>query len=188
VASRIGLNREHVFAGALTMADEVGLHNLTIAALAGRLGIQRQSLYAHVGNRDTLIQDIRIHHFRAIAALLTAATADRDRAEALRALVTVSVSYELKHRGAFTTTGTPPSADEVELWAATKNVMQPVFDVLAAYDVTDDAATVWFRAFWAMVVGYTTLASGPLWGPVPAEATLEALIASLTQGLEGHHN
>jgi hypothetical protein len=37
-----------------------------------------------------------------------------------------------------------------------------------------------------MVVGYTTLAAGPRWGPVPAEATLEALIASLTRGLEAH--
>jgi AcrR family transcriptional regulator len=184
VASRVGLSRDQVFSVALEMADELGLDGLTIAALAARVGIQRQSVYAHVGSRDTLVQDIRIHHFRTLAAQLRSATAGRGREEALRALVAVSVAYELAHRGAFTTTGAPPSPDKVDLWEATNEVMQPVWDVLALYGIDGDGATVWFRGFWTVIVGYTTLAAGPLWGPVPAEATLAAMTGALALGLE----
>ena len=45
---RAGLNGDRVVDEAERIADEVGLANLTLAALAERLGVRQPSLYKHI--------------------------------------------------------------------------------------------------------------------------------------------
>ena len=51
---RAGLNTDRVVAEAAELADEVGLDQLTLAALAARLGVRQPSLYKHVASVDAL--------------------------------------------------------------------------------------------------------------------------------------
>jgi AcrR family transcriptional regulator len=60
------LNTERVVSEAAEMADEVGLERVTLAGLAGRLGVRQPSLYKHVDSLDALQQSVGI---RAAAAL-----------------------------------------------------------------------------------------------------------------------
>ncbi|GAB3952288.1 hypothetical protein GCM10027614_55720 [Micromonospora vulcania] len=48
---RVGLNQQTVVREAARLADEVGYQQLTLAALAGRLGVALPSLYKHVRGR-----------------------------------------------------------------------------------------------------------------------------------------
>ena len=51
---RAGLNTDRVVAEAMELADEAGLDQLTLAALAVRLGVRQPSLYKHVASLDAL--------------------------------------------------------------------------------------------------------------------------------------
>ena len=51
---RAGLTTSAVVATALSLADEVGFHNLTMGLLATRLGVRSPSLYKHVDGLDDL--------------------------------------------------------------------------------------------------------------------------------------
>ena len=60
VAAGVGLDRERVIEEAAALADESGADAVTLAALAARLGVRSQSLYAHVDGLDGLRRDLAI--------------------------------------------------------------------------------------------------------------------------------
>ena len=61
------------------MADEVGLTQLTLAALAVRLGVRQPSLYKHIDSIDGLRRGIAIRAKHELASILRPC---RDRARA----------------------------------------------------------------------------------------------------------
>lgn len=52
---RLPLTRVRVLREAVTLADEGGLHGLTMRRLGQRLGVEAMSLYNHVANKDDLL-------------------------------------------------------------------------------------------------------------------------------------
>lgn len=54
-APRPRLNREVVIAGAVEVADEIGVHPLTLRKLAAHLGVKPMSIYHHVANKDEIL-------------------------------------------------------------------------------------------------------------------------------------
>ncbi len=59
---RAGLTTLRVVQEAEEVADEVGLANLTLAAIAPRLGVRIPSLYKHVGGMDDLQRLVAAPH------------------------------------------------------------------------------------------------------------------------------
>lgn len=49
------LSRELVIAGAVELADEIGVEPLTLRKLAGHLGVKPMSIYHHVANKDEIL-------------------------------------------------------------------------------------------------------------------------------------
>jgi AcrR family transcriptional regulator len=56
--SREPLSRDRVLLAALAVADEGGLHGLTIRSLAQRLGAKPMSLYHYVANKDEILDGL----------------------------------------------------------------------------------------------------------------------------------
>ena len=54
-ARRRTLSREAVIAGAMELADEIGVEPLTLRKLAAHLGVQPMSIYHHVANKDEIL-------------------------------------------------------------------------------------------------------------------------------------
>ena len=54
-AHRPPLSTERVIAGAVALADEIGVDALTIRKLAARLGVKPMTIYHHVPNKDAII-------------------------------------------------------------------------------------------------------------------------------------
>jgi len=57
-AGKAVLTRERIVAEAVTMVEEAGLDAVTMRGLARRLNVDPMSLYHHVDNRDTLLDQI----------------------------------------------------------------------------------------------------------------------------------
>ena len=64
MATQVGLDHDAVIGAAAALVDEQGVGALTLAALAARLGIRSQSLYAHVDGLDGLLRDLALSSVR----------------------------------------------------------------------------------------------------------------------------
>ena len=53
--SRTPLSKPTVIAGAVELADEIGIDPLTIRKLATRLGVKPMAIYHHVANKDEIL-------------------------------------------------------------------------------------------------------------------------------------
>ena len=61
---RGSLSRERVLAGAMALADRVGVEGLTIRALAEELSVKPMSLYHHVASKEAILDGIVDQVFR----------------------------------------------------------------------------------------------------------------------------
>src|SRR5436190_15324005 len=86
MAAGIGLDRQQVIEEAAALADESGADAVTLAALAARLGVRSQSLYAHVDGLEGLRRDLAVLGQRSLAEQLGRAVMGRAGEDGLRAL------------------------------------------------------------------------------------------------------
>ncbi|MGO9558908.1 MAG: TetR family transcriptional regulator, partial [Acidimicrobiales bacterium] len=83
---RAGLSETRVLEDAERMADEVGLSQLTLAALAARLGVRQPSLYKHIDGIDGLQRGLAIRAKNELADILARAAVGRERGDAITAI------------------------------------------------------------------------------------------------------
>ena len=98
---RAGLDAEAVVTAAAAVADADGLPAVTLARLAGDLGVRPPSLYAHVGGLPDLRRRLAARGARELGATLRAAATGRARGEALEALAGAYRAYALAHPGTY---------------------------------------------------------------------------------------
>src|SRR5258705_12678434 len=87
---RAGLTPERIIWQAATVADEVGLDRLTLAAVAQRCGVSLPGLYKHVSGLDEVRRGIALVGVRELADAVARAAAGVAGAGALRG---VSAGY-----------------------------------------------------------------------------------------------
>src|SRR5215470_8697450 len=97
---------------AATMADESGADAVTLAALAARLGVRSQSLYAHVDGLDGLRHDLAVHGQEELAARLGGAVMGRSGADALRALAAAYADFAAARPGLYACSLRAPLGDD----------------------------------------------------------------------------
>ena len=98
---RAGLNTDRVVAEAADLADEVGLDQLTLAALAARLGVRQPSLYKHVASQADLAHRVAVLAMTELADAIRDAIQGRAGREALVAGAQAMRSWVLLHPGRY---------------------------------------------------------------------------------------
>ncbi len=78
--NRTPLSRERVLAGAVGLADKIGVESLTIRKLATELGVKPMTIYHHVANKEAIIDGMVDNVFAEIDSPPT----DRDWKSAMR--------------------------------------------------------------------------------------------------------
>ena len=79
MATRAGLTVPALTAAAAELADEVGFAQVTVSALARRVGVQPASLYAHLRGTDDLRTRIAVRALEELGDRLSVALAGRAR-------------------------------------------------------------------------------------------------------------
>jgi len=182
---RAGLTEDRVVGEAETMADEVGLRQVTLAALAGRLGVRQPSLYKHIDSMDGLQRSIAVRAKLELAAVIGQAAIGRSRADAVRAACQSYRSWALEHPGRYAATVRAPAADDPEDLAATTTVVEVVFGVLSGYGLSGDSAVDATRAIRAALHGFLALETGGGFGlPQDVSHSFDGLVDGLVAALD----
>jgi AcrR family transcriptional regulator len=151
---RAGLSRDRVVEEAALMVDEVGLNRLTLAALAGRLGIRQPSLYKHIDSMAGLHRDISVRAKRELGQVLARAAVGRSGAAAIRAMSHAYRDWAREHPARYESSQRQPSPGDLEDEAVSLAGIQVIADVLSGYDLTGDDAVDAIRAFRSTLHGF----------------------------------
>jgi AcrR family transcriptional regulator len=181
---RAGLSRPVVVAAAADLADEVGWEQLTLAGLAGRLGVRLPSLYKHIDSLDGLRRDVAVLATTELGASVGAAAVGRAGGDALRALAEAYRGFGRRHPGRYAATVRAPAADDHEHAAAADGVLRVVLAVLAGYGLAGADAIDATRALRSALHGFVVLEAGGGFGlPADVDRSFERMVDGLDEAL-----
>ncbi|MER7893616.1 TetR-like C-terminal domain-containing protein [Micromonospora sp. NPDC094482] len=177
---RVGLNQQTVVREAARLADEVGYQQLTLAALAARLGVALPSLYKHVRGADALTQKLSALATAELATELTGAAVGRAGVDALRAIATAYRAYAHRHPGRYPAAQRVPDPADPEHVAAGERAVGAIYAVLRGYGLTGDDAVDATRMLRSALHGFVALeAAGGFGLPRDVDRSYDELIAAL---------
>lgn len=183
--SRQGLDAARLVDEAARIADADGLSAVTLARIAGVLGVRPPSLYNHVEGRDGLLRLVALRGLNELGEALRDAAVGRSGAVALRAIGYAYRDFARRHPGLYAATVRAPEPGDTELLAAAARPVEVVATVLAAWGLEGDAATHGVRVIRSALHGFVTIeAEGGFGLPVNIDASFDLLVETLVAGLD----
>jgi AcrR family transcriptional regulator len=181
---RAGLTATRVVEEAEQIADEVGLSNLTLAALALRLGVRQPSLYKHIDGTEGLHRSLAVRAKTELADVLAHATIGQARGDAVLALSRAYRNWARAHPGRYAAAQWIPTPGDTEAEAADWSSVEIVAAVLSGYHLQGDDAIDAIRGLRAALHGFVTLEmSGSFAHPADIDRSFERLIHGLETAL-----
>jgi AcrR family transcriptional regulator len=182
---RAGLNPQRVVREASDLADESGYTQLTLAALAERLGVRQPSLYKHVDSLDDLQRGMSVAAKQELGTVLSRATVGRAGPDAVRSLAGAYRRWAHEHPGRYAATLRAPTPKDVEDERASDELVRIVFSVLAGFGLSGTAAIDATRALRAALHGFVLLETGGGFGlPRSVNTSYRFLVDTFIAGLE----
>ncbi|WKU46170.1 WHG domain-containing protein [Streptomyces sp. VNUA116] len=157
---RAGLTAAKVIAAAADMADEGGLDNVTVSALARRLGVKDASLYSHVKNLRDLRVRIGLLGSEEMTDRIGAAVAGRAGKDALVAFADAYRQFALDHPGRYAATQMRFEPEEVAGSIGFRRSVELTYGMLRAYDLAEPDLTDAGRLLRSTFHGYIHLELG----------------------------
>lgn len=184
MATRAGLTRAAVLEAAATLVDEQGFDALSLAALAGRLGITTPTLYHYVAGLHGLRRELALIGLCAQEEAFGHAVMGKAGADALRALAGTYRAYVKGHPGLYAAS-VRAAKDDAELSAAQTRVVEIALRALDAYHLSPDDAIHAVRMLRSIVHGFATLELAGGFGlPQEVDETFRRLVDSYLNLLE----
>ena len=179
---RAGLTTLRVVEEAENVADEVGLANLTLAAIAPRLGVRMPSLYKHVAGMDALRRLLSIRAKQELADVFARAAAGKAGAQALTAMFHAARNWATAHPGRYAATVRAPDPADTEDVQASNAILEIALAGLADYRLAGDDAIDAVRALRATLHGFISLEQAGGFGlPTDVDRSFDRVIAALAQ-------
>lgn len=181
---RVGLTPERVVTEAAAIADEIGFDQLTLTAVAERVGVAVPSLYKHIAGLDDLRRRVAIQAVTGLGRALADAVESADSDDRLARMAAAYRQYATQYPGRYAATVQAPDPADEELLAASEDVLRTVFAVLGAYDLADDDLVDAARAVRSAVHGFVALENAGGFGlPRDIDRSFERLVATLDRGM-----
>ena len=177
---RAGLTPERIISEAATVADEVGLDRLTLAAVAQRCGVSLPGLYKHVSGLDEVRRGIALLAVRELTGAGARAAAGVTGADALRAISAAYRSYALACPGRYAASVLAPAPGDEEHIEVATEAFEMISAALAGYHLEGAALIHAVRMWRAACHGIATLQTAGGFGlPESVDVTFGYLIDAL---------
>jgi AcrR family transcriptional regulator len=181
---RAGLSTAAVVGAAAELADAEGLEALTLARLAGSVGVRTPSLYNHVASLDDVRRRVALVALRELGDAMRDATVGRAGDDALTAMAHAYRAYARAHPGRYAATQRAPAAGDDEIATAAARAVDVLLAVLRGYDLEGDDAIHAARAVRSALHGFVALECGGGFGiPVALDESFDRMVAALARGL-----
>src|SRR5947209_2097039 len=140
MATRVGLDHAMVVQAAAELADAQGLHEVTLATLAARLGVRTPTLYHYVAGLAGLRRELALLGCRELVRRLGRAVMGKSGDEALCALAYAYREFVHEHPGLYAATVQAADPADTELGSAQGEVVEIAIRALSAYHLSNEDA------------------------------------------------
>lgn len=185
MAKRRWLNREHVIAKAVAMADNSrSLEVVSLKTLAEALDIRAPSLYNHIASLEDLHSGMALWGLQQLLMGLRQAVAGKVGQPALEAIAGAYRHFAHTHPGVYPLTLRAPEPDETELASLAQELLQLLNLVVASMGLQGDDAIHAIRGMRALLHGFVSLeAAAGYKMPLEPDESFRRLIAAYLDGL-----
>lgn len=181
---RVGLSNEVVVEEAARILDGQGMAGLTLAALAGNLGVRIPSLYKHVNGMPAIQRGIVIAGKTSLANTLGLAAIGKSRDDAITAMSIAYRSWALEHPGQYPLTIRAPVAGDDQDLAVSAAFLDVIFAVLTGYGLREGDAVHATRFLRSALHGFVALETGGGFElPVDIERSFQRVVESVVSAL-----
>ncbi|WP_214416256.1 TetR/AcrR family transcriptional regulator [Sphaerisporangium fuscum] len=154
--ARAGLTTERLVQAGAELADEVGLDNVTVSALAARFGVKVASLYSHLKNSQDLTTRITLLALEELADRAADAVAGRAGKDALAAFGDVLRDYAREHPGRYAAARLRLDPETAAASAGVRHARM-MRAILRGYDLAEPDQTHAVRLLGSVFHGYVSL-------------------------------
>ncbi|MFD7444381.1 TetR/AcrR family transcriptional regulator [Streptomyces sp. NPDC059909] len=185
MAARAGLTADRVVETAADLADEAGFGNVTVSALARRLGVKDASLYSHVRSLSDLRTRIAVLATAELADRITTAVAGRAGKDALTAFAQAYRAFALDRPGRYAAAQIQFDPAVVAASPAHRRTIETTYAMLRAYGLSEPDLTDAVRLLRSTFHGFSSLeATGGFGAPRDVQASWERTVEALHVLLE----
>ena len=182
---RVGLTHLRVISEARQLSEEIGLDQLTMTAVAQRLGIKLPSLYKHIGSIAELRRIIATIAARELGDEIANAALGRDGSSAIYAISQAYRKWAVNHPARYRASQIPPAPGDFQHEAIVGAVARTFTAAIAASGSENTGAQVdRARAARATLHGFVTLESTRSFGSATnVDRSFRRTIHGLTDAL-----
>jgi AcrR family transcriptional regulator len=189
MASRKHIDFQRVLETAIALADEKGLDAVTLADIAGQLGIRIPSLYNHISGLPGLRYEMNVWAVRQLGEQLRRAAVGKAGEAAIVSIAHAYRAFALAHPGLYPLTPRAPTADQPELVAAAQEVLDILFVVLEPYGFDEEEKLHAIRALRSVLHGFVDLeAAGGFGMNLDRDESFRRLVQLLVDGLRARRD
>ncbi|QQZ59912.1 WHG domain-containing protein [Paenibacillus sonchi] len=184
MSPRAGLDTHTLVLAAAEIADEQGIEEVTLAALAARLGVRSPSLYNHINGLQGLRSLLAVHGLELLNAAIAAASEGLKGDAAIHAMGQAYVDFARKHPGLYETTLRAPEEGNSELVRASEQVLSSIIRLLSCYELDAEGELHAVRGLRSLLHGFAALENKGGFGmPLDTNISLNWLISTFIAGI-----
>ncbi len=184
MGTKTTVDQTRVIDVAAALADEHGYDAVTLAMVAGELGLRSQSLYAHVDGIQGLRDGLALRGHALLADRLGDAAMARAGSDALRSVVGALAGFARQHPGLYQASLRSPGESRA-IAAASDRTVTPLMAVLRSFGLKGDELVHHYRVIWSSVHGFVTLRhAGLLSWPADPDLSFDLMVTMFVHELE----
>lgn len=181
---RPGLDRAAVVRAAAELFDEANGGDVTLAQIAGKLGVRTPSLYNHIGGQDELRQELAICGVRQLRDRMGRAAIGKSGDDAIVAVAHAYRAFAHERPGLYWITLRAPAAGDQELQSASQEALSVLQLVFQHYGLTESAEIHAIRSLRSLIHGFVSLEMAGGFGlPVDIDESFRYLLDMFIRGL-----
>ena len=183
--ARMGLDKNVIIYRAAQLANDVGLENITLKALANDLNIQPPSLYSHIRGLDDLKKELMIYGWLQMEEQILEAVAGISGYEAIEVVCRTFVKYATANPGVFNAMLWYNKFENDEAQSATKKLFSVVFKVFSSLNISHEDSEHLIRTFRSFLEGFALLVNHNAFGnPLSINDSFELSLKVLLAGMK----
>ena len=182
---KAGLDKDIILKTAADLADAEGIANVTLKALAEKLGVKPPSLYKHINGLEELNKALMLYGWKSLEKKVTRAAVGKSKEDAIRAIFYAYRDYVKEHPGVFEAMQWYNMYQSEENLQAREEFVAVLFQVLSAYDLQEEQKVHIVRMFRVFLQGFLMVEiHGGFGNPVSITESFDFSLEILLNGIE----
>lgn len=182
---RAGLDRNIILKAAIELADTYGMDQVTIAALAKKLGVRSPSLYNHVQGLPELRNQLALSGLEQLEQTVIRSVVGKAGSDAIYSYCKSYLAFANEHPGLYEATIQPAAFPEPSVQAAGKRMVDLLLQLLTSFQLDKTKALHVVRGLRSMVHGFASLSqAGGFQMELNVEDSLLFTVQLLCDGLK----